>query len=78
MELKLALRDENFEAAARIRDHPFMLLHIAAQAAKKDGDVATARRFEDRLHGEILRLDQQSLQMGSGDEAYTKEDDEVS
>lgn len=68
MEFKLALQDENFEAAARIRDHPFMLLHIAAQAARKDGDIETARRFEDRLLGEILRVEQQSLTIERDDQ----------
>ena len=34
---------EDYNAAARIRDHPFMKLHLAAVTARKEGDIEGKR-----------------------------------
>lgn len=39
MELRVALAEEDYNAAARIRDHPFMRLHLAAVTARREGDI---------------------------------------
>ena len=52
MELRVALRSEDYEAAARIRDHPYMRLHVAMVSALRAGDPSRAQDLEE----ELLRL----------------------
>lgn len=52
MELRVALRSEDYEAAARIRDHPYMRLHVAMVSALRAGDSSRAYDLEE----ELLRL----------------------
>jgi bifunctional DNase/RNase len=55
MELKVALAEEDYGAAARLRDHPFMKMHVAAATAWQAGDMDAASRYEQRLRRDIAR-----------------------
>ena len=58
MELKVALQEEDYGAAARIRDHPFMRLHLASFTAECDGDRLAARKYLQKLYEEIAKFEQ--------------------
>lgn len=58
MELKVALQEEDYGAAARIRDHPFMRLHLASFTAECDGDKLAARKYLQKLYEEIAKFEQ--------------------
>ncbi|KAI3429559.1 hypothetical protein D9Q98_005647 [Chlorella vulgaris] len=49
MEMRVALKDEDYAAAARIRDHPFMRLHCSSLQAAQDGDEERAAQYEAQL-----------------------------
>ena len=59
MELKLALAEEDYASAARIRDHPFVKLHLAAATAREGGDMEAASMYEHRLRKEIAKMEEQ-------------------
>jgi bifunctional DNase/RNase len=60
MELTVALHEEDFHSAARIRDHPFMGLHVAALTARRQGDVEAAAKYERELLHQIRRVDEEA------------------
>jgi len=53
MELKVALKEEDYVTAAMIRDSSVMKMHVAALTAKKEGDLEAVARYERRLQREI-------------------------
>lgn len=55
LEMHVALLEEDYEAAARIRDHPWMQLHLAIEQAAAGGDVETAARLEARLQAALMQ-----------------------
>ncbi|KAG7666895.1 hypothetical protein Ndes2526B_g04617 [Nannochloris sp. 'desiccata'] len=72
MELKLAIAEEDYAAAARIRDHVFMKLSVAAATAKEEGDHEAAANYEKTLRGYIASMDSGGMpdhSDGTGDES---------
>jgi bifunctional DNase/RNase len=57
MELKVAIAEENYAEAARIRDHVFMKLSIAAATAKEEGDHEAAANYQKTLSGYIASME---------------------
>lgn len=55
MEMRVALKDEDYAAAARIRDHPWMRLHLSCLKARQRGDEDEAERCERQLQAAISR-----------------------
>lgn len=55
MEMRVALKDEDYAAAARIRDHPWMRLHLSSLKARQRGDEDEADRCEAQLQAAISR-----------------------
>lgn len=53
MEMRVALKDEDYAAAARIRDHPWMRLHLSSLQALQQGDEEEAGRCEAQLTAAI-------------------------
>lgn len=71
MELKVAIAEEDYLAAARIRDHVFMKLSVAAATAKEEGDHEAAANYEKTLRGYIESMESGSFpdhSDGTGDE----------
>lgn len=50
MEMQVALNEEDYAAAARIRDHPYLQLYMASLEARKMNHLEEA----DRLHQELI------------------------
>lgn len=50
MEMKVALKEEDYGAAARIRDHPFMKMHLEIMELVKAGRESEASDLEAKLH----------------------------
>jgi bifunctional DNase/RNase len=61
MELKVAIAEEDYAAAARIRDHVFMKLSVAAATASSEGDHEAAANYEKTLRGYITSMDEGGL-----------------
>lgn len=57
-EMEVALREEDYATATRIRDHPFMKLHVAIMQARKDGRRQDAWELEEQLNRAIQESDQ--------------------
>jgi len=57
MELKVALHEEDYQAAIRIRDHPFIRLYLCAVSAEREGDMEAAAMYEEKLRNEIARYE---------------------
>jgi bifunctional DNase/RNase len=57
MELKVAIAEEDYAAAARIRDSVFMKLSVAAATAKEEGDHEAAANYEKTLRGYIASME---------------------
>ncbi|KAK9817987.1 hypothetical protein WJX72_005385 [[Myrmecia] bisecta] len=53
MEMKVALHEEDYTTAARIRDHPFMKLQAQIQACLSEGRREDAAALEADLHAAI-------------------------
>jgi bifunctional DNase/RNase len=53
MEMRVALHEEDYAAAARIRDHPWMRLHLGMLQAIQVGDMEEADRCEQKLQAAI-------------------------
>jgi bifunctional DNase/RNase len=53
MQLRLAIGEEDYEASARLRDHPYVRLHLEGIAARREGDAAAAARAEAQLEAAI-------------------------
>lgn len=52
-EMEVALQEEDYGTAARIRDHPFMQLHMDILRAHKEGKYTEAEELEARLQRAI-------------------------
>ncbi|GAB4822430.1 hypothetical protein N2152v2_009476 [Parachlorella kessleri] len=57
MEMRVALKEEDYGAAARIRDHPFMRMHIRILDHLKAGRQSEASDLEARLHDAVERYE---------------------
>ena len=66
MELKVAIAEEDYAAAARIRDHVFMKLSVASAVAKEEGDHEAAANYEKTLRGYITSMEEGSMSYHSG------------
>lgn len=58
MEFKVALKDENFEAAVRLRDHPFMKCHLEAVLAHRRGELKRSSVATARLHQALQKYEE--------------------
>lgn len=52
-EMEVALSEEDYASAARIRDHPFMQLHVRLVEAARGGNAQRARALEVQLQRAI-------------------------
>ena len=52
-ELQVALAEEDYGAAIRIRDHPFMVLYTEIEDRRKEGKEAEAEILSDELNKAI-------------------------
>ena len=52
-ELQVALAEEDYAAAIRIRDHPFMVLYSEIEARRSDGDEEEAEILSEELRRAI-------------------------
>jgi len=71
MKLRLAISEEDYAAAAKIRDHVFMKLSVAQATAKQDGDDEAAANYEKTLKGYIESMESGGMpdhSDGTGDE----------
>jgi len=56
-ELDVALHEEDYDAAARLRDHPYLRLHAEVRSLREAGQEAEARAAEARLRALIRAQD---------------------
>ncbi|KAK2078364.1 hypothetical protein QBZ16_003204 [Prototheca wickerhamii] len=73
MEMRVALKDEDYATAKRLRDHPFMRLHTQMVDAEKTGDLMTAQKLRDELSFRVAAYEQTGIVM---DEEYGAEDED--
>ena len=56
-QLKVALQEEDYALASRIRDHPLMRLDVAALTAVHNGEFRAAAKYRARLRREFATVD---------------------
>jgi hypothetical protein len=61
MEMRVALKDEDFAAAARLRDHPFMKGHVKAVLSDLKGEVEAAAEAWTRLDRALRKYEQSGV-----------------
>ncbi|KFM27981.1 hypothetical protein F751_0667 [Auxenochlorella protothecoides] len=58
MEMRVALKDEDYATATRLRDHPFMRLHARILTAEKEGAADEVQRLRDELDFTVATYEQ--------------------
>jgi bifunctional DNase/RNase len=61
MEMRVALKDEDFAAAARLRDHPFMKQHVKAVISELKGEVEEASEAWSRLDRAVRKYEENGV-----------------